>query len=109
VSTKASKQRVQLERRAAACRSAQHARAARACAIWREFARARAPAQVLRFFCVWDDRAALYGDRRPYRLHLFPDGSVEILETRDGNSGRDPFPVFLRRGLLPKPVRRHRV
>jgi len=66
-------------------------------------------AQVLRFFCVWDDRAALYGDRRPYRLHLFPDGSVEILETRDGNSGRDPFPVFLRRGLLPKPVRRHRV
>jgi hypothetical protein len=60
---------------------------------------------VLRFFCVWDDRAALYGDRRPYRLHLFPDGSVEILETRDGNSGRDPFPVFLRRGLLPKPVR----
>lgn len=57
---------------------------------------------MLRFYCVWDDRSALYGDRRPYRLHAFPDGSIEILETRDANSGRDPFPVFLRRGLLPK-------
>lgn len=62
----------------------------------------RARDQVLRFYCVWDDRSALYGDRRPYRLHAFPDGSIEILETRDANSGRDPFPVFLRRGLLPK-------
>ena len=62
----------------------------------------RARGQVLRFYCVWDDRSALYGDRRPYRLHAFPDGSIEILETRDANSGRDPFPVFLRRGLLPK-------
>ncbi|KAK9831357.1 hypothetical protein WJX81_005284 [Elliptochloris bilobata] len=58
--------------------------------------------KVLRFYCVWDDRSALYGDRRPYRLHAFPDGGIEILETRDANSGRDPFPVFLRRALLPK-------
>ena len=57
---------------------------------------------MLRFYCVWDDRGALYGDRRAYRLHCFPDGGMEILETRDANSGRDPFPVFLRRGLLPK-------
>ena len=59
--------------------------------------------QVLRFFCVWDDRRALFGDRRPYRLHYFlEDGSCEILETREANSGREPFPVFLRRGPLPK-------
>ena len=58
---------------------------------------------MLRFFCLWDDRQALFGDRRPYRLHYFlEDGSCEILETREANSGREPFPVFLRRGLLPK-------
>lgn len=58
---------------------------------------------MLRFYCLWDDRQALFGDRRPYRLHYFlEDGSCEILETREANSGREPFPVFLRRGLLPK-------
>ena len=62
---------------------------------------------MLRYFCLWDDRQALFGDRRPYRLHYFlEDGSCEILETREANSGREPFPVFLRRGLLPK-VRQH--
>ncbi len=59
--------------------------------------------QVLRFYCVWDDRQALYGDRRPYRLHYFlEDDTVEILELHENNDGRDPFPVFLRRGPLPK-------
>ncbi|KAK9810289.1 hypothetical protein WJX72_008124 [[Myrmecia] bisecta] len=59
--------------------------------------------KVLRFYCVWDDRRAMYGDRRPYRLHYFlEDDSVEILEVHEGNSGRDPFPVFLKRGPLPK-------
>lgn len=37
--------------------------------------------QVLRFFCVWDDRASLLGDRRPYRLHYFlEDDTIEVLE-----------------------------
>ena len=27
--------------------------------------------KVLRFFCVWDDRDALYGDRRPYVIHYY--------------------------------------
>lgn len=59
--------------------------------------------QVLRFYLIWDDRKSLYGDRRPYRLHYFlEDGACEILECRDSNSGRDPFPLFLRKGLLPK-------
>mmetsp|Transcript_21438 Transcript_21438/g.29789 ORF Transcript_21438/g.29789 Transcript_21438/m.29789 type:complete len:621 (-) Transcript_21438:127-1989(-) len=62
--------------------------------------------KVLRFFCLWDDRDALYGDRRPYVLHYFLcDDTVEILEVNEPNSGRDPFPVFLKRGPLPnKPI-----
>ena len=59
--------------------------------------------QVLRFFCIWDDRRSLFGDRRPYRLHYFlEDATLEVLETADNNNGRDAFPVFLRRGPLPK-------
>jgi len=58
--------------------------------------------KVLRFFCVWDDRNALYGDRRPYVLHYFlADDTVEILEVNEPNSGRDPFPVMLKRSPLP--------
>mmetsp|Transcript_2187 Transcript_2187/g.5552 ORF Transcript_2187/g.5552 Transcript_2187/m.5552 type:complete len:646 (+) Transcript_2187:132-2069(+) len=59
--------------------------------------------RVLRFWCVWDDRQSMYGDRRPYVLHYFlEDDTVEILELNENNSGRDPFPVFLRRTPLPK-------
>ena len=58
---------------------------------------------MLRFYCIWDDRRSLYGDRRPYRLHYFlEDQTVEVLETNEKNSGRDSFPVFLRRGPLTK-------
>ena len=58
---------------------------------------------MLRFFAVWDDRRSLFGDRRPYRVHYFlEDATVEVLETNENNSGRDSFPVFLRRGPLPK-------
>lgn len=64
-------------------------------------------AQVLRFWCIWDDRQSMYGDRRPYVLHYFlEDDTVEILEINENNSGRDPFPIFLRRSMLPK-VRAH--
>lgn len=39
--------------------------------------------KVLRFFCVWDDRVSLLGDRRPYRLHYFlEDDTVEVLEVQ---------------------------
>lgn len=44
--------------------------------------------QVLRFFCIWDDRSTLYGERRPYVLHYFlADDTVEILEVRRVDSG----------------------
>lgn len=49
----------------------------------------------------------MYGDRRPYVLHYFlEDDTVEILEINENNSGRDPFPVFLRRSVLPKVAQR---
>eukprot|EP00210_Caulerpa_lentillifera_P006079 g5808.t1 len=58
---------------------------------------------VLRFWCLWDDRSSLYGQRRPYILHYFlEDDTGEILESFETNSGRDPFPVFQKRGPLYK-------
>lgn len=39
--------------------------------------------RVLRFWCAWDARGAMYGDRRPYVLHYYlEDDSVEINEAR---------------------------
>ncbi|WIA37576.1 hypothetical protein OEZ86_014482 [Tetradesmus obliquus] len=59
--------------------------------------------KVLRFYAVWDDRSGLYGDRRPYVVHYYlEDDTVEINEVHERNSGRDPFPVFLKRGPLPR-------
>lgn len=58
---------------------------------------------MLRFYCVWDDRQPLNGDRRPYVLNYYlEDDTVEVLEVHENNSGRDAFPVFLRRARLPK-------
>jgi len=66
--------------------------------------------QVLRFYCLWDNRSDLYGDRRPYVLHYYlADDTVDILEINERNSGRDPFPVFLRRAPLPKGIERSTV
>ena len=56
--------------------------------------------KVLLFFCLQDDRDRRYGDRRPYVLHCFL-GQESWRTTRSSrlepNSGRDPFPVFLKR------------
>lgn len=62
---------------------------------------------VLRFYCLWDNREDLYGDRRPYVLHYYlADDTVDILEKNEKNSGRDPFPIFLKRAPLPKGLNR---
>uniref|UniRef100_A0A7S3GFT2 Uncharacterized protein n=1 Tax=Palpitomonas bilix TaxID=652834 RepID=A0A7S3GFT2_9EUKA len=59
--------------------------------------------KVLRFYCLWDDRDNMFGQKRPYVLHYFlSDDTVEILEVNEPNSGRDPFPSFLKRQRLPK-------
>ncbi|XP_039107841.1 EF-hand domain-containing family member C2 isoform X2 [Hyaena hyaena] len=59
--------------------------------------------KVLRFFCVWDDSASMFGDRRELVLHYFLcDDTIEIKEVMPPNSGRDATSLFLRRRKLPK-------
>merc|ERR1719171_269303 len=59
--------------------------------------------KVLRFYLAWDDRKSLYGELRPFVLHYYlSDDTMEILEVRRANSGRDPFPLFLKRGKVYK-------
>ena len=60
--------------------------------------------KVLRFYCTWDERS---GDgvvqKRQFRVHFFlADDSVEVLEVKEKNSGRDNFPALLKRMKLPK-------
>ncbi|XP_060732345.1 EF-hand domain-containing family member C2 [Tachysurus vachellii] len=58
---------------------------------------------VLRFYCYWDDTQSVCGDRRELILHYFlADDTIEILEVRYANSGRDTTPNFLHRSKLPK-------
>lgn len=58
---------------------------------------------VLRFYCYWDDTQSVFGDRRELILHYFlADDTIEILEVRYANSGRDTTPNFLHRSKLPK-------
>ncbi|XP_071085308.1 EF-hand domain-containing family member C2-like isoform X1 [Haliotis cracherodii] len=60
---------------------------------------------VLRFYCYWDDSDNMFGDPREMILHYFlADDTIEIRESIPPNSGRDAFPVFVRRGKLPKDV-----
>merc|ERR1712100_520119 len=59
--------------------------------------------KVLRFYAMWDDRDAMFGEIRKYLIHYYlVDDSVEIRECHQPNDGIDPFPVLLRRGKLPK-------
>jgi len=58
---------------------------------------------VLRFYLAWDDRKSLYGELRPFVMHYYlSDDTMEVLEVRRANSGRDPFPLFLKRGKVYK-------
>lgn len=59
--------------------------------------------QVLRFFCLWDDRDSTFGELRPVVLHFYlVDDTMEIREVHEANDGRDPFPVLIKRQKLPK-------
>ncbi|XP_045916821.1 EF-hand domain-containing protein 1 [Micropterus dolomieu] len=59
--------------------------------------------KVLHFFALWDDTDSLYGETRPVTIQYFlVDDTVEIREVHEPNSGRDPFPVLMRRQKLPK-------
>ncbi|XP_062857167.1 EF-hand domain-containing protein 1 [Trichomycterus rosablanca] len=62
--------------------------------------------KVLRFFALWDNSDSVYGEKRPVIIHYYlVDGSVEIREVQEPNSGRDPFPVLLRRQRIPKDIK----
>eukprot|EP00055_Hartaetosiga_balthica_P012261 m.58902 g.58902 ORF g.58902 m.58902 type:complete len:539 (+) comp7888_c0_seq1:33-1649(+) len=58
--------------------------------------------KVLRFYVVWDDRASLFGELRRFTLLYFlVDDTIEIREQNEANSGRDNFPLLLRRQRVP--------
>eukprot|EP00771_Trimastix_marina_P004197 gnl/Trimastix_PCT/944.p1 GENE.gnl/Trimastix_PCT/944~~gnl/Trimastix_PCT/944.p1 ORF type:complete len:592 (-),score=180.26 gnl/Trimastix_PCT/944:85-1860(-) len=59
--------------------------------------------EVLRFYCVWDDRSASFGDVRKFVLHYFlADDTIEIREMHSPNSGYDAASLFVRRQRMPK-------
>ncbi|XP_077920036.1 EF-hand domain-containing family member C2 isoform X4 [Halichoerus grypus] len=59
--------------------------------------------KVLRFFCLWDDSASVFGDCRELILHYFlSDDTIEVKEVMPHNSGRDAMSLFLQRRKLPK-------
>jgi hypothetical protein len=58
--------------------------------------------KVLRFNAFWDDHT-LYGARIYFTIHFYlADNTVEINEAHARNSGRDAYPVFMKRGPLHK-------
>lgn len=64
--------------------------------------------KVLSFRALWQDDT-LEGGVNYFTINYFlADDSVEVKETRTQNSGRDPFPLLLRRQKLPKvPIHTH--
>jgi len=58
--------------------------------------------KVLRFYGLWDDTPALYGEVRRFLVHYYlADDTIEVIESYKNNSGRDPFPKMLNRQKLP--------
>ncbi|ODM96665.1 EF-hand domain-containing family member C2 [Orchesella cincta] len=58
---------------------------------------------VLRFWAYWDDRCKLYGDLRYFVIHYFlSDNTMEVREILRPNSGYEAYPLFARRGKVPK-------
>lgn len=59
--------------------------------------------KVLRFNAVMDDLTNPQFERRPFDILFFlADDTVEIREKYPLNSGRDNFPIFFRRGKMPR-------
>ncbi|CAE7224886.1 EFHC1 [Symbiodinium natans] len=57
--------------------------------------------KVCRFYAVFDDLKTPQFERRPFEiLYFLADDTVEIREKYPLNCGRDPFPIFFRRGKL---------
>ena len=59
--------------------------------------------KVCRFYAVMEDLMTTQYERRPFILLAFlSDQTVEIREQYPLNCGRDNFPIFFRRGIMPK-------
>ncbi|KAA3672118.1 uncharacterized protein DEA37_0010830 [Paragonimus westermani] len=59
--------------------------------------------KVLRFHAVWDDRPEMFGECRKFIIHYYlADDTLEVREVHQVNDGRDPFPLLIRRGRIPK-------
>ena len=59
--------------------------------------------KVLRFKAYWDEPTNTGPMRRLFHLYYFlSDDCFEVIEALDSNSGRDPFPSFVRRRKCPK-------
>ena len=59
--------------------------------------------KVLRFQCLWDDRRSLYGQELDFTvLFYLANSTIQVLENRKKNDGRDPYPSLLARRRLAK-------
>merc|ERR1719387_3297409 len=59
--------------------------------------------KVCRFFAVVDDLSLPKFERRPFViLYFLADDTMEIREQYPLNCGRDTFPIFFKRGPMPK-------
>eukprot|EP00198_Chlamydomonas_reinhardtii_P009627 XP_001698964.1 DM10 domain-containing protein [Chlamydomonas reinhardtii] len=73
------------------------------CATRREAEMETRDNAVLRFLASWDNTAVTFGEVLCFSLFYYvADGTVEVREVLQRNSGRDPFPLLLARGRLPK-------
>lgn len=59
--------------------------------------------KVLRFYLLWDDSEAMFGDRRFLILHYYlANDTIEIIEVMPPNSGRTGNGLLFKRNKLPK-------
>ncbi|KAK5611875.1 hypothetical protein CRENBAI_007923 [Crenichthys baileyi] len=62
--------------------------------------------KVLRFYASWVKFDAVYRDTWPVIIYYYlVDDTVEIREVHERNSGRDPFPLVVRRQRIPKKLK----
>mmetsp|Transcript_2910 Transcript_2910/g.11091 ORF Transcript_2910/g.11091 Transcript_2910/m.11091 type:complete len:739 (-) Transcript_2910:132-2348(-) len=61
--------------------------------------------KVLQFYACWDNRVNLYGDFRKFSITYFlSNNQIKIAEILPSNSGRDPFPVFVKKQTITNPT-----
>uniref|UniRef100_A0A7S4NJR6 EF-hand domain-containing protein n=1 Tax=Guillardia theta TaxID=55529 RepID=A0A7S4NJR6_GUITH len=62
--------------------------------------------KVLRFYAQWDDRSSMFGQKLEYIINYFlQDDKIEVLEVKQQNSGRDPFPKLVKKQRVPRVFR----